>query len=236
MARHWFRPTPLGRPVPIAGETHALPAPAIRGNMPLLIAAFDIATQTGCADGRAASKPRETILRKQAMELGLARYFTGVPCIHGHVDERSTKRGTCMQCARDTALKAYYSDIEVQKARGRSWKAKNQDKVKQGRVSYAPRAKVLVDIWRSENRDKVLISKIKTECRRRSQCKDTDWTEYDIALIRKQQKGRCAECRCKFTLQTKPTHRPCNPAFEGRFQYKAESPTSLHTLQQSEVK
>ncbi len=41
---------------------------------------------------------KEVITRKQAKELGLARYFTGKPCPHGHVCERKTKSAACLIC------------------------------------------------------------------------------------------------------------------------------------------
>ena len=42
------------------------------------------------------------ISRETAVRLGLKRYFTGVPCIHGHICERLVnKRGSkCVECNR----------------------------------------------------------------------------------------------------------------------------------------
>lgn len=40
------------------------------------------------------------ILRKQAKIAGLVRYFTGVPCKHGHIFERLTSDGGCLKCKR----------------------------------------------------------------------------------------------------------------------------------------
>ncbi len=38
------------------------------------------------------------ITRKEAIEQGLPRYFTGIPCKHGHVCERTTGSAQCLQC------------------------------------------------------------------------------------------------------------------------------------------
>jgi hypothetical protein len=38
------------------------------------------------------------IKRKDAMSLGLSRYFTGKPCKNGHIAERETKTGRCFGC------------------------------------------------------------------------------------------------------------------------------------------
>ena len=40
----------------------------------------------------------EIISRKEAMDRGLKRYFTGNPCKHGHVSERQTSKGVCVSC------------------------------------------------------------------------------------------------------------------------------------------
>jgi hypothetical protein len=44
--------------------------------------------------------PMEKITRKQALALGLKRYFTGKPCCRGHVVERLASAGTCVECRR----------------------------------------------------------------------------------------------------------------------------------------
>lgn len=36
--------------------------------------------------------------RSEAREKGLTRFFSGRPCIHGHLTERSTVNGTCIPC------------------------------------------------------------------------------------------------------------------------------------------
>lgn len=37
--------------------------------------------------------------RQLAIEQGRTRYFTGLPCKHGHVSERSTVNGVCCECS-----------------------------------------------------------------------------------------------------------------------------------------
>lgn len=38
--------------------------------------------------------------RKMALALGVGQYFTGKPCLHGHVAARYTVSGTCVECLR----------------------------------------------------------------------------------------------------------------------------------------
>jgi hypothetical protein len=38
------------------------------------------------------------VLRQQAIEQKLTRYYTGEPCKHGHVAEKRTSNRTCIEC------------------------------------------------------------------------------------------------------------------------------------------
>lgn len=43
----------------------------------------------------------EIIRRKDAIAQGLVRYFTGKPCKHGHVSEKTVSGGNCVECYND---------------------------------------------------------------------------------------------------------------------------------------
>lgn len=47
------------------------------------------------------------LTRKQAKEQGSKHYFTGLPCVRGHIDYRFTSIGKCMACAREDAMKQH---------------------------------------------------------------------------------------------------------------------------------
>lgn len=47
----------------------------------------------------------DTISRKDAAGLGLARFFTGRPCKHGHIAERYVTTGACIPCLRSFSQK-----------------------------------------------------------------------------------------------------------------------------------
>ena len=38
------------------------------------------------------------VSRREAIERGLVRYYTGKPCVRGHTSERRTKNGKCHRC------------------------------------------------------------------------------------------------------------------------------------------
>ena len=41
---------------------------------------------------------QEIISKKQAKELGLTHYFTGIPCKNGHIDKAYVSSGSCFEC------------------------------------------------------------------------------------------------------------------------------------------
>jgi 5-methylcytosine-specific restriction endonuclease McrA len=81
----------------------------------------------------------EIIRRKDALAIGRTRYFTGKPCKHGHIAERWSSDGKCVECTRifQTERKDEYL------ARHKAWRAKNHHKVK-----------AWTDKWRFENPEK----------------------------------------------------------------------------------
>ena len=72
--------------------------------------------------------------RKEAKETGSKYYYTGQPCVRGHIALRKTK-GACVECmkedwAADNAKRAEKPKSEASKAAGRKYYEKNKDAVK----------------------------------------------------------------------------------------------------------
>jgi hypothetical protein len=80
------------------------------------------------------------------LALGLSRYFTGTPCVHGHLAEKITRSGTCIECHR---------------LRRRRWQDLNPDRVNECRRKNRKRPEVRraergQEIrWRTANPDAV---------------------------------------------------------------------------------
>ena len=55
------------------------------------------------------------ISRKEARRQGLARFFTGRPCKHGHVSQRLTSNGRCCECHSLRQLAIYHSKTPEEK-------------------------------------------------------------------------------------------------------------------------
>jgi hypothetical protein len=90
----------------------------------------------------------EKISRETAVQLGLKRYFTGVPCIHGHVSERFVKKkggGECVACNRLSQKKFKERNLEQVRLRNRLAKqkqrARDPERVRQQWREWAARQK-----------------------------------------------------------------------------------------------
>jgi hypothetical protein len=73
----------------------------------------------------------EIIARATAQAKGLARYFTGVACKHGHLAERYTGNKTCCECANAIANKTKSKDRAKYSASSVEWNKKNPSKLAQ---------------------------------------------------------------------------------------------------------
>lgn len=101
----------------------------------------------------------EIISRKEALERGLKRYFTGKPCKRGHVAERQSSNGTCMDCyAEDVSGK--YREKRVAQSRRyyrenlESRKEYDKRRWQKIRHKVADKNRERVLLWQKENRDR----------------------------------------------------------------------------------
>jgi len=60
-------------------------------------------------------KKKKIISREEAIQKGLSSYFTGKPCINGHIYKRATINGMCYQCNYERA-KAKRIEIKAKRA------------------------------------------------------------------------------------------------------------------------
>lgn len=54
----------------------------------------------------------ELINRKEAIDRQLAHYYTGRPCIRGHITQRYTVSGACTQCLKTASAAVYQGKLE----------------------------------------------------------------------------------------------------------------------------
>lgn len=72
---------------------------------------------------------RKKISRRDALLLGLKRYFTGKPCKRGHISERGTINRFCIECQKVASLFHRKKDPEKRKQIEKSYRLRNAAKV-----------------------------------------------------------------------------------------------------------
>ena len=89
------------------------------------------------------------ITRAEAKAQGLKGYFTGRPCIYGHIDVRRTFDGRCRECDRLKAAKAHAAlrDDEL-------YKEKNKDRASRWYKQNKERACAANKLWARNNTEK----------------------------------------------------------------------------------
>lgn len=99
------------------------------------------------------------VLRKEAKERGLYKYFTGEPCSHGHMAERYVANGHCVICqsTKSKTAEARYKQAErrtkssdYQREYHKAWSAKNRT----ARLEYMREYNKSVAVPRSRERYK----------------------------------------------------------------------------------
>lgn len=82
----------------------------------------------------------DIVTRKEAKERGLKTYYTGKPCKHGHLSERYTKNGTCVEC-----------QAAVNKEYGAEWRKANPEYSRQYYEANKERLAEYNRQWRKEH-------------------------------------------------------------------------------------
>jgi len=110
------------------------------------------------------------ITRAEARATGLLRFFTGKPCVKGHLSQRTTANGGCLRCNTDLAKQLYHKHNAEQRSAWRAgsaaWKKANPEKVK-------------VDIHRRRARERAA---------------EGSHTAGELKALFQRQRGCCAYC------------------------------------------
>ncbi len=100
------------------------------------------------------------IQRSIAKERGMVRYFTGKPCKHGHICERLTVNGACLECSREKDRQNYADNreklLEEHKQRAKKYYARKGEEIKE-----KVKAKRAADVEKAREYDKQRYAKNK---------------------------------------------------------------------------
>ena len=99
------------------------------------------------------------ITRADALAAGLTRFFTGKPCKHGHLSERTSCNGGCIACNTITALALYHDETPEQRAerneRTKAWKDAHREQVRAEGRAYSQAHREQANAWKAANREKL---------------------------------------------------------------------------------
>lgn len=125
--------------------------------------------------------------RKAAKELGVKYYFTGQPCVRGHIALRKTK-GSCVECMRedwaiDNAKRSEKPKSEASKAAGRRYYEKNRDAVK-ARANARPAEERRAHRYKYKEANPELYKALTSVRKRRHRSATPSWvtTEQKLAM------------------------------------------------------
>jgi len=121
----------------------------------------------------------KVITRKEAIDQGLPRYFTGKSCKHGHIAERYVLNWTCVVCHAEKCAEyqpkwrsanphkaAEYSQkySETHKAQTKKWRESNKSRCAETQRNWNAKNREkrneLSRVWRSENQA-VMLAHVK---------------------------------------------------------------------------
>ena len=78
----------------------------------------------------------EIITRKDAIAQGLRYYFTGKPCKHGHIAERTTAKSDCVTCEKLRKDIWYANNKAHKKIYDINYRKENEEKLKAQKIKY----------------------------------------------------------------------------------------------------
>ncbi|MDR3464144.1 MAG: HNH endonuclease signature motif containing protein [Beijerinckiaceae bacterium] len=150
---------------------------------------------------------KELISRNAAAYKGHLRYFTGEPCLHGHICERIVSNNQCLECAKIYAREQYAANPEKFRARSREWSRDNPDKVKIRNKKYKsenaerlrPIAIARTRKWIDEHREQA--NKQRRDRRARVRNAPGSHTLEQISKLLETQNWKCAGPKCNKSLR-----------------------------------
>lgn len=156
------------------------------------------------------------VTRAEARALGLSRYFTGKPCIRGHISERYTK-SICVECQKENAKKA---DPVKHLERSIRWAKENPDRVRENKAKWhqknkkkcndaskkwheinPERSNLLKKRWSDKN--PLLVSTYRHNRRALLKNCEGSYTSDEIRELLEKQKWKCANPACNKSLKNK---------------------------------
>lgn len=163
-------------------------------------------------------EPERIVARQHAIAAGLPRYFTGIPCVNGHISERTTRGKLCLACHRQRAAqrratqgplvaaikaRSYAANRESVKAKVTAYTKANIEKVRARRKKHREANKEAIaermKVWAAANRP--ILRQHERNRRARERGAEGTHTAAEIAALAKRQGYRCAHDWCRVSIR-----------------------------------
>lgn len=163
------------------------------------------------------------VSRSEAARNGIARYYTGKPCKHGHVCERQVTNGCCIECATQIRLRYRANNPDKVREANRSYKSSRPEWAReQNRKHYNKNKKQVLkrnreyalanlDIVRAASRrfkerhpERAMLDKHVRRARLAGA--EGKYTSEDLRRIRTAQRNKCAYCRSDLKISCHVDH------------------------------
>ena len=97
--------------------------------------------------------------RAEAKAQGLKFYNTGKPCKHGHLSDRYTSTGICVECVKLAGVDRYKNNPEAQLASWKKWLENNREihnaRVKRWQAANKDKVRADAKAWAAANPEKI---------------------------------------------------------------------------------
>ena len=107
------------------------------------------------------------ISREEAEEKGLNKFFTGKPCLHGHIDFKYTRDGRCKSCmsisTKKYKSKNYEKVVSLHRKAHQSWRVRNIDKERERRRLWKKNNNAMVSFMNAGTRERIKTKLTKKE-------------------------------------------------------------------------
>ena len=142
----------------------------------------------------------KVVTRGEAKAQGLKNYFTGLPCIYGHIDTRRTCDGRCRECDRIRAAKRHAELREDE-----TYKEKNRARAVRWYGNNRDRAMANSKLWVENNKERANQFKKKwaDNNKERVSAMGKAWREKAKDQIRERRRAWRSENRAKVCSYTR---------------------------------
>ena len=155
-----------------------------------------------------AMEQTKVIKRLDAKADGLKRYFTGKPCVNGHICERYVADWICVKCKemREFAWRVKNRPRKV--ATANAWRAANHEWAKASkRAWYAASREAVAAYFKAYNKANPEHARAQKHARRaREMAADGRYSSSDIKRLLDVQGVKCAHAWCRASLKAARYH------------------------------